>query len=143
MSRLSDISNVGAALCSPCTGLAGLELFDAASTWLRLLPQIVRSYAVEALDEPADQQKPLDSAPRVLLDVLADANGCSFTTCGDGFDVRVKGRSVTGAALLFCARIISIKLNDRTAITHNRRPLTRAETLPSGALPLAGDSPCI
>jgi hypothetical protein len=88
--------------------LAGLELFDSASTWLRLLPQIVRSYAVEALDEPADQQKPLDSAPAVLLDVLADANAHSFTTCGDGFDVRIKGRSVTGAALVFGARIIHL-----------------------------------
>jgi hypothetical protein len=88
--------------------LAGLELFDSASTWRRSLPQIVRSYAVDALDEPADQPKPLDSAPGVLLDVLADANTYSFTTCGDGFDVRIKGRSVRGAALVFGARIIHL-----------------------------------
>jgi hypothetical protein len=88
--------------------LAGLELFDSASTWLRLLPQIVRSYAVEALDEPVDQQKPLDSAPSALLDVLAGANTYSFATCGDGFDVRIKGRSVRGAALVFGARIVHL-----------------------------------
>ncbi len=87
--------------------LAGLELFDSASTWLRLLPQIVRSYAVEAVGEPG-VQKPVDSAPGVLLDVLADANTYSFTTCGDGFDVRIKGRSVRGAALVFGARIIHL-----------------------------------
>ena len=88
--------------------VVGLELFDSASTWFRLLPQIVRSYAVEALEEPADQQKPVGSTPGVLLDVLADANMCSFTTCGDGFDVRIKAGSVTGAALVFGARIIHL-----------------------------------
>jgi hypothetical protein len=71
--------------------LVGMELFDTANTWFPLLPQIVRSYAVEALEEPADQQKRIGSAPGVLLDVVADANTWSFTICGDGFDLRING----------------------------------------------------
>jgi hypothetical protein len=88
--------------------LAGLELLDSASTWIRLMPKIVRSYAIDALEERGDQKKPVDIAPSVLLDVIAEAETRSFSTFGDGFDVRIKGGSVTGAALVFGSRIIHL-----------------------------------
>jgi hypothetical protein len=88
--------------------IAGLELFDSTSTWLRLMPKIVRSYAIEALDEQPDATRPSNIAPGVLLDVLAEAETASFATFGDGFDVRIVGKSLTGAALIFGSRIVHV-----------------------------------
>ena len=47
-------------------------------------------------------------APQRFLDVLADADTRSFTTFGGGFDVRITGESVTGAALVFGSRVIHL-----------------------------------
>lgn len=88
--------------------LAGLELVDTASTWVRLMPKIVRSYAIDALEERPDQMKPVDMTPSRLLDGVAEAATRSFITFGDGFDVRIKGRSAKGAALVFGSRIIHL-----------------------------------
>ena len=43
--------------------LAGLELFDAPSTWRKLLPKLVRSYALDAID----RQEQTAAPPRVDL----------------------------------------------------------------------------
>jgi len=88
--------------------LAGVEFFDSTSPWLRLMPKIVRSYAVEALDEQPPAMKRTDITPGVLLDVLAECETASFTTFGDGFDVRITGKSLTGAALIFGSRIVHV-----------------------------------
>jgi hypothetical protein len=88
--------------------IAGLELFDSTSTWRRLMPKIVRSYAIEALDEQPDAMGPRNVAPGVLLDALAEAETASFGTSGDGFDVRIVGKSLTGAALIFGSRIVHV-----------------------------------
>jgi hypothetical protein len=88
--------------------LAGMELFDSARTWDRLMPKIVRSYAIDALEERADQKKGVEIAPDVLLDVVAQAKSPSFVSFGDTFDVRVTGMSVTGGALVFGSRVIHL-----------------------------------
>jgi len=88
--------------------LAGMELFDSASTWDRLMPKIVRSYAIDALEERADQKKRVEIAPDVLLDVVAQAKSSSFASFGNTFDVRIKGMSVTGGAVVFASRVIHL-----------------------------------
>jgi ARG/rhodanese/phosphatase superfamily protein len=89
--------------------LAGMELFDCASTWRRLMPKIVRSYAVEALDEQSqDQEQAGDVSPGVLLDILSEAESRSYASFGEGFDVRIRGTSVNGAALVFGSRIVHL-----------------------------------
>jgi len=88
--------------------LAGMELFDSASTWDRLMPKIVRSYAIDALEERADQKKGAEIGPDVLLDVVAQVETPSYTSFGDTFDVRIEGMSVTGSALVFGSRVINL-----------------------------------
>ena len=88
--------------------LAGMELFDSARTWSRFMAKIVRSYAIDALDEPSDRRPAADVGLDKLLDVVADAGTRSFTTFGDGFDVRIKGESVAGAALVYGSRVLHL-----------------------------------
>ena len=87
---------------------AGMELFDTAATWSRLHHKIVSSYAVEALDaKPVDAGEP-DITATALLDLLGESRTCSYTTFGDGFDLRIVGPRVTAAALVFSARVIHL-----------------------------------
>ena len=87
---------------------AGMELFDTSGTWRRLHRKIVSSYAVEALDsKPVDAAEP-DITATALLDLLGESRACSYTTFGDGFDLRITGALVTAAALVFSARVIHL-----------------------------------
>lgn len=88
--------------------LAGMELFDSASTWHRLMRKVVCSYAIDALEQRADQNAESRLDPARLLDAVADAETRSFVSFGDGFDVRMNGKSVTGGALVFGGRVIHL-----------------------------------
>jgi ARG/rhodanese/phosphatase superfamily protein len=88
---------------------AGLELFDAASTWRKLAPKLVRSYAVDAIDrrrQPA--RKPTPQATSTLATSLASSAAAVFPGTGDGEDVRLSGTDIAGAALVVGGRAIHV-----------------------------------
>lgn len=98
--------------------IAGLELFDHPQTLARLLPKLVRSYALDALDsryaggrqeEPSEEEKGrlLDSAMLFVASVGL-AEGTSHTAIGLGEDVRISNHAVTGAALTVDRRLVNL-----------------------------------
>lgn len=88
---------------------AGLELFDAASTWRRLAPKLVRSYAVDAIDRRGKVSgKRAPHAPQAFATTVGSAPASLFPAIGEGSDVRLTGTDVAGAALVAGGRLIHL-----------------------------------
>jgi len=88
--------------------LAGLELFDAPSTWRKLSPKLVRSYALDAIDRKRSRPPVTPHDGRVLIDAISASQSSVFPAVGEGEDVRLSGRDVIGAALIARGRAIHL-----------------------------------
>ncbi len=89
----------------------GLDLFDLASTFRKLLPKLVRSYALEALARRAATDKseaPRQMAAHELLSSVAEARAECFPAIGEGEDVRIQGMNLSAAALVARGRVIHL-----------------------------------
>ena len=89
---------------------AGLDLFDAAGTWRKLSPKLVRSYAVDALDRDGREplQKPGADLPSQFASAVASSPSSSFPAAGEGEDVRLTGAEIAGAALVARGRAVHV-----------------------------------
>jgi hypothetical protein len=88
--------------------LAGLELFDASSTWRKLSPKLVRSYALDAIDRKQAAPPVTSHDGRFLIDAVVSSESAVFPAVGEGEDVRLSGHDVTGAALVARERAIHV-----------------------------------
>ena len=88
---------------------AGLELFDAPRTWRTLAPKLIRSYALDALDQE-DGSVQSDSAAdaTALIHGLMSSQASVFPAVGEGTDVRFDGAGALGAALVTSERAIHV-----------------------------------
>lgn len=97
--------------------LAGVELFDAQATFAALLPKLVTSYALDALDTPPAQGPASRRAlTRSLLAAISAATMQAVPAAGLGEDIRIVGRRVAGSALLFegqCIRLSAFRRPQR------------------------------
>ncbi len=91
-------------------GPAGLDLFDRTRTLERLLPKLVRSYALEALGGHQCQPARDGGCDRVerLLDVIAAAPTEAYRSVGLGHDLRFAAAGVAGAALVAEGRVVHL-----------------------------------
>jgi hypothetical protein len=88
---------------------AGLELFGAPRTWRTLAPKLVRSYALDALDEPGDPvQSDAATDARALIDALTSSETTILPGVGEGEDVRFNGTGVLGAALVVLGKAVHV-----------------------------------
>jgi hypothetical protein len=81
--------------------IAGIDIFDNAETFAKLSSKLVRSYALDAIDEisPGSNQASKEAAEMFLKEIeVADTVG--FPAVGLGEDVRLTGNGVTGGALI-------------------------------------------
>ena len=86
---------------------AGLELFDAASTWRKLSPKLVRSYGVDALDGRRPRSRGAEAAASKAFAAFVESSPASmFPAVGEGEDVRLAGADIAGAALVARGRVI-------------------------------------
>lgn len=79
-----------------------MDVFDAASTYAKLAPKLLRSYALETADgtghgAPADVSK---REVRLLLEEVTAANVQRFPAVGLGEDWRLQAANTNGAALV-------------------------------------------
>lgn len=90
--------------------LAGLELFDAPATLAKLLPKLVDSYALDALEDGADTLQPMPSLDQVraLLARIAQAPAATYAAVAKGTDVRIEGDGLHAAGLLDGARVVHL-----------------------------------
>lgn len=89
--------------------IVGLDLFDSSATLAKLMPKLVESYALDAIDGEAAKaaELPTDDV-RAFLDEVAGAGAQSFAAVGEGEDVRLSSPKLTGAALVAGGRVVHL-----------------------------------
>lgn len=88
--------------------IRGVELFDCSVTFRKLMPKLLRSYALDAIDE---QGAGANSGPPDVarfLSALAAADGSQHPAVGAGDDIRISGPELAGGALSAHNRIVHL-----------------------------------
>lgn len=87
----------------------GFDLFDSPATLAGLLPKLVESNALDAIDalRPGSDSAPAIE-PQVLLAAAAGAATTTFKALGQGEDLRLEGPGLTGGALLKDGRVVHL-----------------------------------
>ncbi len=98
---------------------AGVEIFRSPHLFARLLPKILRSFGLDALEERDLREMPSD--PHIdlsgLLESLAGANSGRYPAIGLGEDIRLEGTSVIGAALAENGSLVHLAAFPREWVT--------------------------
>lgn len=119
--------------------LVGMDLFDHQVTLRKLLPKLVRSYGLDAIDARISNTQRHGTTTGVeatasFLRQVAQADGQAFAAVGEGADVRLSGTRLTGGALIARERIIHLSAfcldaaagpGERSAGTRISRPSAR------------------
>jgi len=93
--------------------IVGLDLFDCPETFRKLMPKLLRSYGLDALDRAASaaaEARPLPAEADVdkfLKEVMA-AEAVAFPAVGQGQDFRLTSPVITGAALAADDRVVHL-----------------------------------
>ena len=90
--------------------IAGLDLFDFAATWAKLMPKLVRSYALDAVDSKAESRSGQadNASPEDFLATVAALESEQFDAIGVGHDLRLSSDAVCGAALVAQGRVVHL-----------------------------------
>lgn len=81
--------------------IVAVDLFDKQSTLNKLWSKLIKSYAMDALEDPKD--KPTVLQPEQISEWLKAAGAAKqkwFDSPGVGYDVRIEGEELVGAALV-------------------------------------------
>jgi hypothetical protein len=101
--------------------IVGLDAFDSAQTWARVMPALVRSYGLDALDAGVRGNAFAKAEPHSFLQAVGEARLDVFPAIGLGSDVRVGGEAVVGGALVVDDRVVHI-------LAFPKRDATRPKT---------------
>ena len=87
----------------------GFDLFDYPATLQKLLPKLVRSYALDAIDNRVDKPStPSTANAQELLQVATKASAKAFPAIGKGEDVRYLEADITGGGLIADGRLVHL-----------------------------------
>ena len=109
LGAFSSVDNQTGALFAINGQVIGLDLFDSPSTLASLLPKLVESYALDAIDaqrEPAGSTGAPDA--QGLLEGVGQARTEAFPAVGEGRDLRLHGENLAGGALITDAKVIHL-----------------------------------
>jgi hypothetical protein len=80
--------------------VAGLDLFDKETTLSRVLPKLVRSFALDAVEVSSDRRRDASTEMAAqFIGLTGEAAVEQFPAAGLGEDLRLTGRTVSGGAL--------------------------------------------
>ena len=88
--------------------ICGLELFDVSATCSKLMPKLIRSYAIDAIEEK--QVTTPTTSPSILefIQQVAAAPADSFNALGEGEDLRIHSTAIAGGALAARERVVHL-----------------------------------
>jgi hypothetical protein len=117
----------------------GFDLFDSAETLKSLLPKLVQSYALDAIDAGDQESKTDKERAGNLIEDAANATVEKFPAVGEGDDLRLRGEHLSGGALVVDERIVHLcvfRLRDenRTGSGERRGRIARASTRRRGRI---------
>jgi hypothetical protein len=103
------VSETQVGACFAINGkLCGVELFDVSSTCEKLMPKLIRSYALDAIDERYDPGSAGTTDLDRFMRALADAAIDRFDALGEGEDLRIRSATIAGGALVARDRVIHL-----------------------------------
>jgi hypothetical protein len=106
--------------------IIGVELLDCAPTWQKLLPKLVRSYALDAIDAPAAKRSAVSSAAvKRFLAAIKKAEAKTFPAVGEGVDVRLTAANLRAAGLVANGRVVH--LNARSDLNAAQKRASHAD----------------
>jgi len=79
--------------------IAGLDVFDHPRTWAQMMPKLLRSYGLDALDNGIGGDGFATPDPRRFFDAISRATCTAYPAVGAGRDLRFEGNGIIGAAL--------------------------------------------
>ena len=108
--RLDCVEGQVGAVFSVKGRLAGMELFDRADTCRLLMPKIIRSYALDAIDPGYRPNDILGfGSPADVLELVAGSGYSSHKAVGEGDDLRFDSTpNIAGGALFARDRIVHL-----------------------------------
>jgi hypothetical protein len=90
----------------------GVEVFDAPATLATMLPKLVRSWALDAIETLGAKRRHRASAgaddPRSFVTTVAAAAAGEFKSLGLGTDIRFDGDGIAGGALVADDRVVHL-----------------------------------
>ena len=96
----TETAQIGAFFCLGDV-LVGFDIFDKPATFSRLFKKLLRSYAIEAVENPTKATAAASvKKAKALLVELATADWSSYAATGLGTDHRYQSSSVTAASLV-------------------------------------------
>ena len=87
--------------------IAGLDLFDRETTLSRVLPKLVRSYALDAVEMSSDQKK--EASAERASQFVGSVSGAAFEwfpAAGLGEDLRLASQALSGGALMVDGAVV-------------------------------------
>ena len=89
--------------------IEGLELFDCQQTLADMLPKLIRSYAIDAVESvEAHRSNPNADRAEAFIGLLARADFESYPAVGEGTEVRVSGGGVIAGGLVAEGRLVHL-----------------------------------
>jgi len=79
--------------------IAGFDAFDSPATWANVMPKLLRSYGLDAMDTAIGGDGFATPDPQRFLDAVSHAVCTVYRAVGAGQDLRFEGGGVIGAAL--------------------------------------------
>ena len=116
--------------------VSGLDLFDSPATLATLLPKLVESFALDAIDSMTGEEEHKDIVSTELdnfIEQTAKVKTAEFPAVGEGVDLRLQDDKLSGGALVYDERIIHLCVfriprgdeNEGTSVG-TQRPMVRA-----------------
>ena len=88
--------------------IRGVELFDVSDTCGKLMPKLVRSYALDAIEERQETTPAGTQSIKDFIQAVATAPADSFDALGEGQDLRIHSNTIVGGALAARDRIVHL-----------------------------------
>ena len=91
--------------------VVGMELFDSPDTFRKLLPKLLRSYALDAIEKQKEPQvAPSQWAAESFFRAVKEAKQDRFSAVGLGEDVRLNAEGISGAGLEYENRLVHLSV---------------------------------
>ncbi|NEV62343.1 ARPP-1 family domain-containing protein [Thiorhodococcus minor] len=88
--------------------IRGLDLFDCAATLRKLLPKLVVSYALDAIESGREAANCARPGVDDFLRQIRVAESSTHPSVGEGTDVRLSASAISGGALLLQDRVVHL-----------------------------------
>jgi hypothetical protein len=88
--------------------LRGIEMFDVSETCSKLMPKLIRSYALDAIEERQEVATAAAQSISEFIQAVSSAPVDSFKALGEGEDLRIHSNSIAGGALAAHERIVHL-----------------------------------